>query len=113
MNYKKYFLLLCPLLLFAILIIPYSYLNSELLVDVFGCGCPKIDSAGNVIENSFNANTFTAYFWMAVAVLSTALSVFLAFRFIQNKILRWAYIGIVFAISIEIARLLAQLMMWH
>ena len=39
---KKILILLIPLLLFFILLVPYSYVNSEIIVDWLGCGCPKL-----------------------------------------------------------------------
>ena len=48
--------LISPLLLFVILVIPYGWLNSNLLVDIFGCGCPTVDEFGNIIHPDFNTN---------------------------------------------------------
>ena len=59
---KTVLLLVVPFLLFAVLIVPYSYLNQAVLVDWLGCGCPQVDEAGEMVEPVFNANDFTALF---------------------------------------------------
>ena len=46
-----------------ILFLPYQFLNSEVLVDKFGCGC----------VDGFNANTFTALFVIFVNIITVAL----------------------------------------
>ena len=110
---KKLIWLISPFLLFFILVIPYGYINSRLIVKLFGCGCPKIDDAGNVIENYFNANTFTAYFWTFIAISVCTLSVYLAFRFIKNKYMRLAYIIAVLVLSLLLSSALTSAMMWN
>ena len=63
---KKIAVLVAPLLLFAVLLIPYSWANQQFIVEWFGCGCPVLDEFGNMVENNFNAtccpSSFTAYF---------------------------------------------------
>ena len=71
---KKIAVLLTPILLFAILLIPYSLVNQYFIVDWLGCGCPVIDEAGNMVENNFNANDFTALFWLFISYLQTCLN---------------------------------------
>ena len=77
-NVKKIAVLLTPILLFAVLFVPYSLVNQHFIVDWLGCGCPVIDTAGNMVENNFNANDFTALFWLFVSACVTALSAFLS-----------------------------------
>lgn len=111
---KRIAVLLSPLLLFAILLIPYSILNNEVIVDWLGCGCPQIDANGNVYEPAFNANAFTACFWIFVSVCVVALSVFLSTKQLQDKL--WTkifYIDFMIAISIIITYQLCQIMMWN
>ena len=60
----------------AILLVPYSLVNQHFIVDGLGCGCPVIDEAGNMVENNFNANDFTAFFWLFISICVTAISVF-------------------------------------
>ena len=111
-NLKTIIILLLPLLLFAILVVPYSYLNSEYLVDIFGCGCPKIDEYGNMIENTFNANDVTAIFWFSVTVVVTVISGFLSVR-LPKLWMRIVYTAMMFVISLAIAYSLIQSMMWN
>ena len=107
-------LLLTPILLFFVLVVPYSILNQEILVDVFGCGCPKIDENGEMIESYFNANDFTTLFWLFVAIASTIGSIFLAKLIPHEKFwLRIVYIVATLAISLFIAYTFRQGMMWN
>lgn len=105
---------LSPLLLFPVLIVPYSWVNQAFLVDWLGCGCPQIDEAGNVYEPVFNANDFTACFWLAVSVATGVIAFFLSRRlFPQRKAARIAYIAATAAISLLIAYQLYRHMMWN
>ena len=107
-------LLLIPVLLFFVLVIPYSILNQEVLVDVFGCGCPKIDENGEMIESYFNANDFTRIFWFSISIISTVGSVFLSKFIPREKIwLRAVYIAAILAISLFIAYAFCQGLMWN
>lgn len=62
---KKNFSLFWPLLLFPVLYLPYSLLNTKVIVNWLGCGCS---------ENIFNANAFTLVFWICVAAAVLGLS---------------------------------------
>ena len=107
-------LLLTPILLFFVLVVPYKILNEEVLVDVFGCGCPKIDENGEIIHSYFNANDFTTIFWLVIAAAATVGSVFLS-KLIPREIiwLRIVYIAAILAISLFIAYTFRQGMMWN
>ena len=110
---KKLAVLVAPLLLFAILLVPYSLVNQHFIVDSLGCGCPKIDEAGNVIENNFNANDFTALFWLFISACVTAISAFLSTKIPKKKMwLRAVYVVCMLAISLLIAKYFCQSMMW-
>lgn len=103
-----------PLLLFVILLIPYHWVNQQFLVEWFGCGCPKVDEFGNIVHSYFNANDFTALFWLFVSICATTLSYFLSKRIPKEK--RWfkiLYIVGIFAVSILITHLFCQMMMWN
>ena len=106
---KKIIVMLSPLLIFAILFIPYSWANSEYIVEWLGCGCPTVDEFGNVIENNFNANTFTAIFWSFVALCSTAISVRISKEMGWLKVL---YVPFMFAASCFIAYQFYIIMLW-
>ena len=112
-NVKKIVILLTPILLFAVLFVPYSLANQHFIVDWLGCGCPVIDEAGNVVENNFNANDFTALFWLLVSACVTAISAFLSKRIPKEKVwLRVLYIVGMLVLSILITYQFCQMMMW-
>ena len=113
-NMKKLLVLLTPLLIFAILVIPYSILNNEVIVDWLGCGCPQVDEHGNIYVPRFNANDFTACFWGGVTILTTTVSAFLSLKAIKKKIwIRIPYVILVLSLSLCISYLLCQVMMWN
>ena len=112
-NVKKIVILLTPILLFAVLFVPYSLANQHFIVDWLGCGCPVIDEAGNVVENNFNANDFTALFWLYVSACVTAITALLAKRIPKEKVwLRVLYIVGMLVLSILITYQFCQMMMW-
>ena len=112
-NVKKIVILMTPILLFAILFVPYDLVNQHFIVDWLGCGCPVIDEAGNVVENNFNANDFTALFWLFVSACVTAISAFLAKRIPKEKVwLRVLYIAGMIVISLLITYQFCQMMRW-
>ena len=109
-SLKSIILLLLPLLLFAVLVVPYSYINSEYLVDIFGCGCPQIDEYGNMVENTFNANDVTAIFWFCVTIVVTVISGFISVK-LPKLWMRLVYTAAMFGISLVITYSLIQSMM--
>jgi len=113
-SVKKTVILLTPILLFAILLVPYSLLNQHFIVDWLGCGCPIIDETGNMIENNFNANDFTALFWLFVSVCVTAVSVFFSKTIPKEKmIFRVLYVIFMLLLSLFITYQFCQMMMWN
>lgn len=112
-NVKTVALLLAPILLFFILFFPYIWLNNTFLVDLFGCGCPKLDEAGNLLPNQFNANDFTRLFWLFISVCVTAISAFQSKRIPKERQwLRIVYIAGMLALSLLIASHFSRLLMW-
>ena len=110
---KTIAVLLTPILLFAVLLIPYNLVNQAFIVDWLGCGCPVVDEAGNLVENNFNANDFTALFWLFVSACVTALSVILSKRIQKEKMwLRVLYVVGMLLVSLVIAYRFTQMMMW-
>lgn len=111
---KKIAVLVSPLLLFAVLLIPYSLVNQQFIVEWFGCGCPVIDEFGNMVENKFNANDFTAIFWAVITVCVTVISAILSKRIAKDKLwLRALYVLGMFIVSLLISHRFCQLMMWN
>ncbi len=112
---KKTIIMILPLLLFLILVIPYRYVNRELIVEWLGCGCPQVDTeTGEIIENSFNANDFTACFWLFVSLCVTTISAFLTKLLPKDKTwLKVLYVVCMLAVSLLISYLFTRSMMWN
>ncbi len=101
MSAKNKLRLLSPLLLFAVLFIPYCYAKMYVFVDWFGCGC----------DEGFNANDFGLVFWVVICVCATVMSFFTSKVLPKDK--RWLrilYILSVFVISFLIAYFFSQLL---
>ncbi len=112
-SVKRIAVLATPILLFVILLVPYSWVNQQIIVEWLGCSCPVIDEFGNMVENNFNANDFTAIFWLFISICATVISVFLSKRIPKDKMwLRVLYIVIIFLTSIFITSQFCQMMMW-
>ena len=112
---KTIAVLVAPLLLFALLFAPYSWLNSAVIVEAFGCGCPQTTDTGEMIHPKFNANDFTLLFWLLVSACVTAMAVFLSAKKISDdkKWLRVVYVAGMLIASIFISYNFLQLMMWN
>lgn len=111
---KKTAILLVPILLFAVLLVPYSLVNRYYIVNWLGCGCPILDEAGNLVENAFNANDFTAYFWLLISLAVTVIAAFLSKRIPRQILwLRVLYVTGMFLMSLLITYLFCQMMMWN
>ena len=106
--------LIAPLLLFFVLYIPYGLLNSAVLVDWLGCGCPivKVDESGEMIYNSFNANDFTRIFWFVIAMIVTVLSWLLSKNILKKKWVRAMYTVGMLAVSLVVMCWFVRSMMW-
>ena len=109
---KNIAILLSPLLLFVVLLIPYSWLQQTVIVDIFGCGCPKFTEAGELITPDFNGNDFTAIFWSAISLCAAVLAAFLSKR-ITPKWLRVVYVIVILLVSLLISGGFCQMMMMN
>ncbi|MBR6796931.1 MAG: hypothetical protein IKM53_06235 [Clostridia bacterium] len=109
---RKVFRLASPLFLFFVLFSPYSIVNRRFIVEWFGCGCPKIDELGNVVQNDFNANDFTAIFWLLVTVAVVSLSA-LNLKLMKKRWLKAVYISSVAFLSLLISYSFCQTLMWN
>ena len=111
---KNAAVLISPLLAFAVLLVPYSWANQAFLVEWFGCGCPKVDELGNIIHPDFNANDFTALFWLFITLCVAVASVFLSRKIPKDKLwLRVLYTVGMLAVSLLISYRFYQMMMWN
>lgn len=111
---KNMIKLIAPLLVFPILFLPYQLLNSAVLVDWLGCGCPKVDASGEMIHDYFSANDFTRIFWLVITVGVTVLSWFLSKNvFKEKKWIRVIYVAVVFCVSMVFAYLMIRAMLWN
>jgi hypothetical protein len=95
---KKYFKLFWQLLIFPVLYIPYLILNGAVIVKWLGCGCPRIAEDGSIIQNRFNANSFTLLFWTFIAVVVLGISVY-SMRKIQKWYFKLLYLLFMLMIS--------------
>ena len=111
-NVKNGIRLISPILVFPILYIPYAFLNSAVIVDWLGCGCPKIDASGEMIHDYFSANDFTRIFWFIIAVGVTVLAWVLSKKVIGKKWVRVVYIAGMFVASLVVMGWIVQRMMW-
>ena len=113
-SIKKIAILVSPLLLFVVVYIPYRLVNQQFIVEWLGCGCPVTDEFGNIVENNFNANDFTALFWLFISVCVTVISVFLSKRIPKEKMwVRVLYVVGMLSTSILITYQFYQMMMWN
>ena len=104
---------LVPFLPFAVLLLPYSFVNQKFLVNWLGCGCPQIDEYGNAVYSAFNANDFTALFWLAVCFGAAGVAFVIGKKLpCQKKWLRLIYVAAVFLVALVIRRAFCQMMMW-
>lgn len=112
-NSKKnpVFLALPPFL-FAVWLVPYSWLNKNFIVKWLGCGCPTVDELGNALEPAFDANDFTAVFWGVIAILATVMAIVFS-KEIESRKLKVLYVIGVFVTSLLIAYFLWQAMLWQ
>lgn len=116
MNSKKLIktiaILAAPLLLFIVLLVPYSWAHQKFIAEWFGCGCPKIDEFGEILHPDFNANDFTELFWLFISICTTVISVVLSRKIPKEKMwLRILYVAGIFAVSLLITHQFCQMMM--
>lgn len=117
MNSKKIIktiaVLAAPLLLFVVLLIPYSWANQQFFVNWFGCGCTKVDEFDQTVHPDFNANDLTALFLLFITACTTVISCFLSKRIPKEKMwLRIIYIVCMFGAALLMTHILCQVMMW-
>ncbi len=87
--------------------------NQNLIVDLFGCGCPTIDADGNTVTPVFNANDFTVCFWLFVSITVAVISAFASKRILKGKILpRIVYVAAICLVSLFLSYNLCRSMMW-
>ena len=99
---KKIAFLSLPLAVFVVLYIPYSFINSNFIVDWFGCGC----------NPGFNANDFTRLFWSAASLGATVLSFFCYKNHFEKMWLRVLHAFCILVITLLLSVLFCQSMMW-
>ena len=94
------------LLIFPVLLIPYSLLNRTVIVNWLGCGCPKVDIQGNVV-NSFNANDLTNIILNSIILVVIAITIFNV-----RNLEKW-YFKLVYIAGITTAGLLIGVFFHH
>jgi len=99
------------LLIMPVLFLPYQYLNSKVIVEWLGCGCPLVDEQGNEIVNNFNANDFTMLFWSVVALIVIIISIF-NMRYLIKWYAKLTYILLIAVGSVYLVMRFCDLMRW-
>lgn len=99
---KKIFFLVLPIVVFMVLYIPYSFLNSRLIVNWLGCGC----------NSGFNANDFTRLFWLFVSVCTAVVSFFASKKNLNKSWMRVIYAICILLITLYLSILFCRSMMW-
>ena len=100
------------LLIFPILYIPYSILNTNVIVKWLGCGCPSFDENGQAFENTFNANSFTSLFWNFIALVVIGISLF-NMKHLTKWYYKVIYMMLIIAGSIFVAFRFYYSMQWN
>lgn len=110
-RFRQALRLSLPFWLLPALYIPYSWLNSTVIVNWLGCGCPVMDDAGNAVYRAFNANDFTSWFWGGIALTVIGLSAYLSRR-LPAVWMRLLYVFGMAAVSLMTAWTFYHSMMW-
>ncbi len=104
---------LLPFLPFAVLLLPYSFVNQKFLVNWLGCGCPQFDEFGNEVYTAFNANDFTALFWLLICFGAASIAFALVKKLPGDKWwIKALYVAAVFLVSLVIRWEFCLMMMW-
>ena len=99
---KKTVFLTIPVIVYIALYIPYSVINSRLIVDWFGCGC----------NPGFNANDFTRLFWFVASIVMSLLSFVCSKKHLSKIWIRVIYALCVLALTLALSVPFSQSMMW-
>ena len=99
---KKVACLAFPLVIFIVGYIPYSFINSQFIVNWFGCGC----------NPGFNANDFTRLFWFVASFVTSLLSFICSKKHLSKMWIRIVYTLCVLSVTLALSILFSQSMMW-
>ena len=112
-NSKKnpVFLALPPFL-FAVWLIPYSWLYKNFIVNWLGSNSSTADELGNTISHAFDASDFTGVFWGAIAILATVMAIVFT-KEIETRWLKVLYVIGVFVCSLLLAYFLWKSNLWN
>lgn len=99
---KKVISLAIPIIVYIALYVPYSVINSKLIVELLGCGC----------NPGFNANGFTRLFWFFASIVMSLLSFVFSKKHLSKIWIRVIYALCVLAITLVLSVSFSQSMMW-
>ncbi len=99
---KKIAFLALPLVIFIVGYIPYSFINSQFIVNWLGCGC----------NPGFNANDFTRLFWFVASIVMALLSFVFSKKHLSKIWIRVIYGLCVLALTLALSVPFCQSMMW-
>ena len=94
---RKYFMAV-PYLVMPLITPFYNILDSKVFIEVFGCGCVPIAQT-NMLNIPYNANDLRMDFYSILAILMTALGVFIS-KALGRKSDRIVYCASIFIINV-------------
>ena len=108
---NKKAILALPYLLMAFITPLYNILDSQIFVEVFGCGCvPTVQT--NMFNIDFNANDLRFVLYNVIAVLMLFLGIKLSKEFNSKKI-RIIYNITIIILNIFLAAIICKRYMWN
>ena len=107
---KRKLTLLLPFAAMPLFLLPYSLLDSAVLVKVFGCGCVPFAQT-NMLNIAFNANDLRRVVFAVLAAVLFWLGIRIAKQF-ESKKIRTIYCAAVFCWNVLFALWVMKAFMW-
>lgn len=95
---KRKRFMIVPYLVMPLITPFYNILDSKVFIEVFGCGCVPIAQT-NMLNIPYNANDLRMDFYSILAILMTALGVFIS-KALGRKSDRIVYCASIFIINV-------------
>ena len=107
---KRKCFMIIPYLVMPLITPLYNILDSKVFVEVFGCGCVPIAQT-NMLNIPYNANDLRMAFYSILAILMTALGVFIS-KALGRKSDRIVYCASIFIINVVMMITIYKKFMW-
>ena len=107
---KKKIIAALPFVIMPALIPLYSFLDSMVLVDIFGCGCVP-GAQTNMLNIPFNANDLRLTVFSVITAALAGLSVFVAKKF-ENKTVKILYCAAAILFNVILTFWVQKNFMW-